>query len=107
MSWLMLILAGLLEVVWAIGLKFTEGFTKPIPSIFTLVAMAASFYFLSVALRTLPLGVAYSVWVGIGMVGSIIVGTFYFKEPMSIYKLLSLVFIVAGIVGLKLSSASA
>lgn len=69
MSWLLLAFAGLLEVVWAIGLKFTNGFTKPVPSIITLVAMAASFYFLSVALRTLPLSVAYSVWVGIGMLG--------------------------------------
>ncbi|KJZ03435.1 DMT family transporter [Pseudoalteromonas piscicida] len=104
MSWLLLVFAGLLEVVWAIGLKFTNGFTKPVPSIITLVAMAASFYFLSVALRTLPLSVAYSVWVGIGMLGSIIVGFVYFKEPLSSLKLLSLLLIVIGIVGLKLSS---
>ncbi|MGA4607644.1 DMT family transporter [Pseudoalteromonas maricaloris] len=104
MSWLLLVFAGLLEVVWAIGLKFTNGFTKPAPSIITLVAMAASFYFLSVALRTLPLSVAYSVWVGIGMLGSIIVGFVYFKEPLSSLKLLSLLLIVIGIIGLKLSS---
>ncbi|CAM3574845.1 MULTISPECIES: multidrug efflux SMR transporter [Pseudoalteromonas] len=104
MSWLLLVFAGLLEVVWAIGLKFTNGFTKPVPSIITLVAMAASFYFLSVALRTLPLSVAYSVWVGIGMLGSIIVGFVYFKEPLSSLKLLSLLLIVIGIIGLKLSS---
>ncbi|ATD06928.1 MULTISPECIES: multidrug efflux SMR transporter [Pseudoalteromonas] len=104
MSWLLLAFAGLLEVVWAIGLKFTNGFTKPVPSIITLVAMAASFYFLSVALRTLPLSVAYSVWVGIGMIGSIIVGFVYFKEPLSSLKLLSLLLIVIGIIGLKLSS---
>ncbi|AUJ70475.1 MULTISPECIES: DMT family transporter [Pseudoalteromonas] len=104
MSWLLLAFAGLLEVVWAIGLKFTNGFTKPVPSIITLVAMAASFYFLSVALRTLPLSVAYSVWVGIGMLGSIIVGFVYFKEPLSSLKLLSLLLIVIGIIGLKLSS---
>ncbi|MCG9760938.1 SMR family transporter [Pseudoalteromonas sp. Isolate6] len=102
MSWLLLVFAGLLEVVWAIGLKFTGGFTKPVPSIITVVAMAASFYFLSVALRTLPLSVAYSVWVGIGMVGSIIVGIVYFKEPLSLFKLLSLLLIVMGIIGLKL-----
>ncbi|RXE87296.1 MULTISPECIES: DMT family transporter [Pseudoalteromonas] len=106
MSWLLLVFAGLLEVVWAIGLKFTGGFTKPVPSIITLVAMAASFYFLSVALRTLPLSVAYSVWVGIGMVGSIIVGIVYFKEPLSLFKLLSLLLIVMGIIGLKLFSQS-
>ncbi|MDP4487632.1 multidrug efflux SMR transporter [Pseudoalteromonas piscicida] len=104
MSWLLLVFAGLLEVVWAIGLKFTNGFTKPVPSIITLVAMAASFYFLSVALRTLPLSVAYSVWVGIGMLGSIIVGFVYFKEPLSSLKLLSSLLIVIGIIGLKLSS---
>ncbi|ASD66585.1 DMT family transporter [Pseudoalteromonas piscicida] len=104
MSWLLLAFAGLLEVVWAIGLKFTNGFTKPVPSIITLVAMAASFYFLSVALRTLPLSVAYSVWVGIGMLGSIIVGFVYFKEPLSSLKLLSLLLIMIGIIGLKLSS---
>ncbi|WP_462154273.1 DMT family transporter [Pseudoalteromonas piscicida] len=104
MSWLLLAFAGLLEVVWAIGLKCTNGFTKPVPSIITLVAMAASFYFLSVALRTLPLSVAYSVWVGIGMIGSIIVGFVYFKEPLSSLKLLSLLLIVIGIIGLKLSS---
>lgn len=104
MSWLLLVFAGLLEVVWAIGLKFTNGFTKPVPSIITLVAMAASFYFLSVALRTLPLSIAYSVWVGIGMLGSIIVGFVYFKEPLSSLKLLSLLLIVIGIIGLKLSS---
>ena len=101
---MLLVFAGLLEVVWAIGLKFTNGFTKPVPSIITLVAMAASFYFLSVALRTLPLSVAYSVWVGIGMLGSIIVGFVYFKEPLSSLKLLSLLLIVIGIIGLKLSS---
>lgn len=106
MSWLLLVFAGLLEVVWAIGLKFTNGFTKPVPSIITLVAMAASFYFLSVALRTLPLSLAYSVWVGIGMVGSIIVGIVYFKEPLSLFKLLSLLLIVMGIIGLKLFSQS-
>ncbi|NKC19118.1 QacE family quaternary ammonium compound efflux SMR transporter [Pseudoalteromonas sp. S4498] len=106
MSWLLLVFAGLLEVAWAIGLKFTGGFTKPVPSIITLVAMAASFYFLSIALRTLPLSVAYSVWVGIGMVGSIIVGIVYFKEPLSLFKLLSLLLIVMGIIGLKLFSQS-
>ncbi len=104
MSWLILILAGLLEVVWAVGLKFTEGFSKPLPSLITLVAMAASFYFLSLAMRELPLGVAYSVWVGVGMVGAVIVGVVVFGESLGAVKLVSLLLIISGIVGLKLSA---
>ncbi len=105
MSWLWLFLAGVLEIVWALGLKFTEGFTRPAPTAITLAAMAASFYLLSLALRTLPLGTAYAVWVGIGAVGTAIAGIILFDEPMSTLKLVSLLLVVAGIAGLKLASS--
>lgn len=104
MSWLILILAGLFEVVWAVGLKFTDGFSKPLPSVITVAAMAASFYFLSLAMKALPLGVAYSVWVGVGMVGAVIVGVVAFNESMGMVKLVSVLLIICGIIGLKLSS---
>lgn len=105
MSWLWLFLAGVLEIVWAIGLKYTEGFTRPAPTAITLMAMGASFYLLSLALRTLPLGTAYAVWVGIGAVGTAAAGVVLFDEPLSTLKLLSLVLVVAGIAGLKLASS--
>ncbi len=105
MSWLILFLAGLFEVVWAVGLKYTEGFTKLTPSLVTLAAMGASFYLLSVALRTLPLGVAYAVWVGIGALGTAIAGIMLFHEAVTPLKLASLLLVIAGIVGLKLSNA--
>jgi len=106
MTWLILIVAGLLEVVWAITLKQTEGFTRLVPSLVTIVTMAASFYLLSVALRTLPLGTAYAVWVGIGAIGTAIAGILLFDEAVTPLKLVSLVLVVAGIVGLKLTSAA-
>ncbi|TKB47865.1 DMT family transporter [Thalassotalea mangrovi] len=106
MNWLILILAGLLEVCWAVGLKYTEGFTKPAPSIATVVAMAASFYLLSVAMRTLPLSIAYTVWVGIGMIGAVIFGVIFLKEPLPMVKVFSLLLIIIGILGLKLSSTT-
>jgi quaternary ammonium compound-resistance protein SugE len=105
MNWLILIFAGLLEVGWAVGLKYIDGFTKPAPSIATVAAMAASFYCLSIAMRSLPLSVAYTVWVGIGMVGAVIFGVVFFREPLSVFKLVSLLLIITGILGLKLSSA--
>jgi quaternary ammonium compound-resistance protein SugE len=105
MNWLILIFAGLLEVGWAVGLKYTDGFTKPAPSIATVAAMAASFYCLSIAMRSLPLSVAYTVWVGIGMIGAVIFGVVFFREPLSVFKLVSLLLIITGILGLKLSSA--
>jgi quaternary ammonium compound-resistance protein SugE len=104
MNWLILILAGLLEVVWAITLKQTEGFTRLTPSLVTIVTMAASFWLLSVALRTLPLGTAYAVWVGIGAIGTAIAGIVLFEEAVTPLKLVSLVLVVAGIVGLKVTS---
>jgi len=105
MSWILLFLAGVLEIVWAIGLKYTEGFTRPAPTALTLAAMAASFYLLSLALRTLPLGTAYAVWVGIGAIGTALAGVLLFDEPMSTLKAISLVLVVAGVAGLKLASS--
>lgn len=106
MNWFWLVLAGLFEVVWAIGLKHTQGFTRLTPSLVTVAAMGVSFYFLSAALRTLPIGTAYAVWVGIGAVGTAVAGIFLFNEAATPLKLVSLVLVVAGIVGLKLSSAA-
>ncbi len=106
MNWLILIFAGLLEVVWAVGLKYTHGFTKPLPSVVTVVAMAASFYCLSLAMRSLPLSIAYTVWVGIGMVGAVLFGIIFLKEPVNLFKVVSLLLIISGILGLKLSSGA-
>lgn len=106
MSWLFLVLAGLLEIVWAVGLKYTQGFTRLGPSVVTVAAMVGSFYLLSLAMRTLPLGTAYGVWVGIGAVGAAIAGIVLFKEPATTLRIVSLLLVVAGIVGLKLSSAA-
>jgi len=104
MEWLMLIVAGLLEMGWAIGLKYSQGFTKLIPSIFTIVGMIASFYFLSLSLKSLPLGTAYAIWTGIGTVGTVTLGIILFKEPIDITRLICIGFIVVGIVGLKVVS---
>jgi quaternary ammonium compound-resistance protein SugE len=104
MKWLMLIVAGLLEMGWAIGLKYSQGFTKLIPSIFTIVGMIASFYFLSLALKSLPLGTAYAIWTGIGTVGTVTLGIILFKEPIDMTRLICIGFIVIGIVGLKVVS---
>jgi len=107
MAWILLVLAGILEVVWAIGLKQSAGFTKLWPSVWTLVALSLSFWLLSIALRTLPLGTAYAVWVGIGAVGSVLFGIWLFAEPANAMRLISVALIVAGIVGLKLSTPNA
>ena len=103
MNWSILFLAGLLEIAWAIGLRHSTGFTRPLPSVLTLLAMGISFYLLGLALRTLPLGTAYAVWVGIGAVGTAIAGMLLFAEPASPLKLASLLLVVAGIAGLKLA----
>ena len=103
MSWFILVIAGLLEVGWAIGLKYTEGFTKLWPTIATLCALSASFVLLGLAMRTLPVGTAYAVWVGIGAVGTAILGLVLFEESTEMLKLVSLGLICAGIVGLKLT----
>ncbi|QDW39275.1 quaternary ammonium compound efflux SMR transporter SugE [Bradyrhizobium sp. KBS0727] len=102
MAWAVLLAAGLLEIVWAIGLKYTEGFTRLTPSVLTLAAMAGSVLLLGLALKTLPIGTAYAVWTGIGAVGTAILGIFLFGEPASVLRLASIGLIVAGIVGLKL-----
>ena len=105
MNWLILFLAGLLETVWAVGLKYTEGFSRLWPSVMTLAAMAASVWLLSVAVKTQPQGTAYAVWTGIGAVGTVLVGIALFHEPVTVSRLLSVGLIVAGIIGLKLFSA--
>ncbi len=105
MKWFLLIIAGLFEVGWAIGLKYSQGFTKLMPSVLTIIGMIASFYFLSLALKSLPLGTAYAIWTGIGTIGTVVFGILLFKEPIDIIRLVCIGFIVAGIVGLKLVSA--
>jgi quaternary ammonium compound-resistance protein SugE len=102
MAWIWLAAAGLLEVVWAIGLKYTDGFTRLLPSAVTLAAMAASVYFLALAVRTIPIGTGYAVWTGIGAVGVAILGMILFGEPRTFLRIMSIVLIVAGIAGLKL-----
>lgn len=104
MSWLLLIVAGLLEVGWAIGLKYTEGFTRTWPSLATTLAMIASIVLLGIAMKSLPVGTAYAVWVGIGAVGTVILGIVLFGEPADALRLVSLGLIIAGIVGLKLAT---
>ncbi len=104
MPWVLLLIAGLFEVGWAIGLKYTEGFTRLVPSILTLGAMAASVILLAIAMKSLPVGTSYAVWVGVGAVGTAILGMVLFNEPASLGRLASLGLIVAGIVGLKLST---
>jgi len=102
MAWTYLIIAGLLEIVWAIGLKYTEGFTKLVPSLITGVALFASMLFLALALRTVPVGTGYAIWTGIGAVGTAILGIVLFAEPATLARLGCIGLIVAGIVGLKL-----
>lgn len=102
LAWAWLFLAGLLEIGWAVGLKYTEGFTRFWPSALTLVSMAASVMFLGLALKTLPLGTAYAVWTGIGTVGTALLGMWLFGEPATALRLACIGLIVSGIVGLKL-----
>ena len=104
MSWLILIVAGLFEIVWAIGLKYTDGFTRLWPSVGTAVAMVISVLLLGVAMKSLPVGTAYAVWVGVGAVGTVIAGIILLNEPMSAARVISMGLIIAGIVGLKLAT---
>ena len=104
MAWVWLVLAGLLEVVWAVGLKYSEGFTRLVPSVVTAVAAAASFWLLAIALKHIPLGTGYVIWVGIGAVGTALVGMWLFQEPATAARLVCIGLIVAGIIGLKLTS---
>ena len=105
MPWLWLTLAGFLEIVWAIGLKYTDGFTRPVPSAVTVLAMIGSVYFLALAVRSIPIGTGYAVWTGIGAVGVAILGMILFDEPRTLLRIISILFIVAGIAGLKLVTA--
>ncbi|MCT7467909.1 quaternary ammonium compound efflux SMR transporter SugE [Aliarcobacter cryaerophilus] len=104
MSWTILFLAGIFEIFWAVGLKYSDGFTKLFPTIFTIITMIISFYLLSLALKALPIGTAYAVWVGIGTVGTVIAGIMLFGESMSLIRVISILFILIGIVGLKFTT---
>lgn len=103
-AWLWLLAAGLLEIVWAVGLKYSEGFTRLAPSAVTIAAMAASFWCLARALREIPLGTGYAVWVGIGAVGTAIAGVLLFSEPATWPRAFCICLILAGIIGLKLTA---
>jgi len=104
MAWSILVLAGLFEVGWAIGLKYTEGFTRLWPTVWTVLAMIGSFWLLGLAMKSLPVGTAYSVWVGVGAVGTVILGIVLLGEPANPARLISLALIIAGIVGLKVAT---
>lgn len=103
MAWIFLVVAGLLEVAWALGLKATQGFTRPLPSLLTLLSMAASFYLLAQAMKVLPVGTAYAIWVGIGAVGTVIFGILLYGDSASPLRLVSLALILLGLIGLKLA----
>lgn len=104
MAWLLLFVAGLLEVGWAVGLKYTDGFTRLAPTVWTLASMLASVVLLGMALKTLPVGTGYAVWTGIGAVGTAILGIYLLGEPATPMRIASIMLIVAGIIGLKLAS---
>lgn len=106
MQWIFLLAAGVFEVLWAVELKFSEGFTKLWPSVITVLGMIASFYFLSLALKSLQLGTAYAIWTGIGTVGTVLLGVLLFKEPANLSRIIFISLIVAGIIGLKLTSSN-
>jgi Membrane transporters of cations and cationic drugs len=102
MAWVILFIAGLFEVAWAVGLKYTEGFTRIGPTVFTAVSLAASMGLLGLSVRSLPLGTAYAVWTGIGAAGTVLLGIILFKEPATVARLLCVGLILSGILGLKL-----
>jgi quaternary ammonium compound-resistance protein SugE len=104
MDWVILVLAGLFEVGWAIGLKYTEGFTRLWPTVWTVAAMIISLWLLGIAMKSLPVGTAYSVWVGVGSVGTVILGIVLLEEPANAGRLISIALIIAGIIGLKLAT---
>jgi quaternary ammonium compound-resistance protein SugE len=104
MSWLLLFLSGLVEAGWAIGLKASEGLTRPLPTVLTLVGMVVSFVLLSLATRSVPVGTAYAVWVGIGTIGTAVLGIIFYAEPIAAPRIASLALIIAGIIGLKLTT---
>jgi quaternary ammonium compound-resistance protein SugE len=105
-AWMYLLIAGSFEVIWALGMKYTEGFTRPLPSAITIIGMVASVYFLNLAEKTIPIGTAYTIWTGIGAVGSVIGGIYLFGESREPIRILFLVLILSGIIGLKMSSKS-
>ena len=104
MAWAYLAVAGLFEIGWAIGLKYSDGFSKPVPSLFTVLAMVLSVWLLSIAMRTIPVGTAYAVWTGIGAIGVAVLGMVMFGESREFLRLICLFLIIAGIIGLKLVS---
>jgi len=104
MSWLILFLAGILEIGWAVGLKYTDGFRLPLPTTLTVAAMVASLVLLGLAMRSLPLGTAYAIWTGIGTMGTVILGIYLFNEPANLVRLGCIALIITGIAGLKLTT---
>lgn len=105
MAWVYLSIASLFEIGWAVGLKYTQGFTRFWPSVFTLAAMALSMFFLAVAVRAIPVGTGYAIWTGIGAVGTAMLGVVLFAEPLSVWRAVCLLLIVGGIVGLKFTAS--
>ena len=104
MSWVILFFAGLFEVGWAVGLKYTDGFSKPLPTALTIAPMAVSLGLLGLAMKELPLGTAYAIWTGVGAVGTVIAGIILFGESMALFRLASVALIIAGLIGLKISA---
>ena len=104
MSWIILFFAGLFEVGWAVGLKYTDGFSKPLPTVLTIAAMAISLGLLGLAMKELPLGTAYAIWTGVGAVGTVIAGIILFGESMALFRLASVALIICGLIGLKVST---
>ncbi|NUT88189.1 quaternary ammonium compound efflux SMR transporter SugE [Pseudomonas corrugata] len=104
MSWIILFFAGLFEVGWAVGLKYTDGFSRPLPTALTVAAMAISLGLLGLAVKELPLGTAYAIWTGVGAVGTVIAGIILFGESMALVRLVSVALIIAGLIGLKVSA---
>lgn len=104
MAWFLLFLAGLFEIGWAVGLKYTDGFTRPMPTVLTVISMVISVVLLGLAVKTLPMGTAYAVWTGIGTVGTVLLGIWLLGDPATLVRLLCIGLIVAGIAGLKLAA---
>lgn len=104
MYWLSLFVAGIFEIVWAVGLKLTDGFSKILPSVITVAGIVASFFFLSIALKKLPLSIAYAIWTGIGTAGTVLFGILYFHEPTDLAHIICVGLILCGIIGLRILS---
>lgn len=106
MAWIILVIAGLFETGWAIGLKYTEGFTRLWPTVWTVLAMIISLWLLGIVMKSLPVGTAYAVWVGVGSVGTVVLGIVLLGEPVNAARLISVALIIAGIIGLKLTTSA-